>query len=81
MQTVTIEILGCDDTTAFTFTATQEELKVVRRLQLLSHQTSTHDCEPVIDVYRGDIVEKDGSIDYRNPREPMWDGDQEDTNA
>lgn len=79
MQTVTINISGCDDETSFTATTDHIGLNVLRKIQRQSH----HDgggCKPVLTVYDGDLIDREiGGLDYQKERVALWPEDIEDT--
>lgn len=45
-----VELVGCDDTTAFNLVLTQEQLEVVKLLEIKSKETSTYGCMPTLEV-------------------------------
>lgn len=53
----TIGIHGCDDSTCFTMDLSDSEMEFMKRLSILSKETSTYGCMPTVEVYTPDHEE------------------------
>ena len=45
-----ITLLGCDDWTVFQMNLSQEEFKLVKKIEEISKETSTYICMPTLEI-------------------------------
>lgn len=50
MDTYTIKLIGCDDTTDFEMQLTPEEVDVLERVSLASDYASSSVCQPTLTI-------------------------------
>jgi hypothetical protein len=50
MNTIRLNVQGCDDTTTVDIEVTDEQLAFLRRLAILVAESSTYGCQPTIEV-------------------------------
>lgn len=68
-----IELEGCDDKTRFSHWLYDEELELLKLLSIKSHQSSSYDCQPIIDIYR---VDDGAAISYFSKLDTTKDFEQ-----
>ena len=45
-----IELIGCDDTTEFIMSLSEDEFKTLKKISYRSHQVSTYECKPILNI-------------------------------
>lgn len=48
-KNIRIDIIGCDDSTIFDITVSEDELVFLEKLCKLSKETSEYGCQPIIE--------------------------------